>query len=433
MDNNTVLFEENYIFRNNKSITSNNDIALTELIANAWDAGAHNVNITIPHELNEIIMVEDDGIGMTDEEFRSRWMTLNYDRQKRQGKDVVFPANVETSKRIAYGRNGIGRHGMLCFSNNYTVETWRDGVSNIYDIAVSHGDAPFKIFKQTRKEKDGHGTKVYTYVNRRLPDADAMTDILSARFLYDPDFCVSINGKKIDLSQHKGIVFEKEFLSLSNAKLSMIVIDSEKTAAKSQQHGIAFWVCGRLVGQPSWTYGKTTFLDGRFKAAKRYTIIIKTDDLIDEVLPDWSGFIDNANMANTYLSVKKEVDSFVKSVMKEHIKGKLTGIGLFSLEILHLISVGKKETLKDIESHLDTADLIEYLSQKYDEEFSIKFDNTNYDNSEINKYFTNYSGYIEGNEDRKYRILNQDDGLLLILALLTDKIERECINWSVDN
>ena len=99
----------------------------------------------------------------------------------------------------------------------------------------------------------------------------------------------------------------------------MIVIDSEKTAAKSQQHGIAFWVCGRLVGQPSWTYGKTTFLDGRFKAAKRYTIIIKTDDLIDEVLPDWSGFIDNANIANTYLSVKKEVDDFVKSVMKEHI------------------------------------------------------------------------------------------------------------------
>lgn len=66
----------------------------------------------------------------------------------------------------------------------------------------------------------------------------------------------------------------------------MIVIDAEKTAAKSQQHGIAFWISGRLVGQPSWTYGKTTFLDGRFKAAKRYTIIIKSDDLIDDVLPD---------------------------------------------------------------------------------------------------------------------------------------------------
>jgi len=91
------------------------------------------------------------------------------------------------------------------------------------------------------------------------------------------------------------------------------------------------------------------------------------------------------------------------------------------------------QTLKDIETHLDDADLVEYLSKKYDSQFNVKFDDTQYDNSEINKYFTNYSGYIEGNEDRKYGILNQDDGLLLILALLTDKIERECINWSADN
>lgn len=139
MDNNAVSFEENYIFRNNRSITSNNDIALTEFVANAWDAGAHNVDITIPFEEHEKIVVEDDGTGMTDEEFRSRWMTLNYDRQKRQGKDVLFPADVESSKRIAYGRNGVGRHGMLCFADSYTVETWKDGKCNTYDIAVSKG------------------------------------------------------------------------------------------------------------------------------------------------------------------------------------------------------------------------------------------------------------------------------------------------------
>lgn len=90
----TILFEENYIFRNNKSITSNNDVALTEFIANAWDAGAHNVEITIPDCEGEQISVEDDGIGMSDEEFRGRWMTLNYDRIKRQGKEVSFPNDV---------------------------------------------------------------------------------------------------------------------------------------------------------------------------------------------------------------------------------------------------------------------------------------------------------------------------------------------------
>lgn len=319
MDNSAVHFEENYIFRNNRSITSNNDVALTEFVANAWDAGAHNVSITIPYEEHEEIIVEDDGTGMNDEEFRSRWMTLNYDRQKRQGKEVEFPPDVDNTKRIAYGRNGIGRHGMLCFSDSYTVETWKNGTCNIYDITVSHGDSPFKIYRHVTEDRVGHGTKIHTFVNRHLPDADAMTDILSARFLYDPKFLVKINGKKIDLSQHKGVVYTKEFTTDTKASLSMIVIDSEKTAAKSQQHGIAFWVSGRLVGQPSWTYDKITFLDGRCKAAKRYTIIIKTNDLIDEVLPDWSGFVESGNMTTNYHSIKREVDTFIKSIMKEHI------------------------------------------------------------------------------------------------------------------
>ncbi len=319
MSNNAVHFEENYIFRNNKSITSNNDIALTEFVANAWDAGAHNVNITIPYEEHKEIVVEDDGTGMSDEEFRSRWMTLNYARQKRQGKEVIFPPDSDATKRIAYGRNGIGRHGMFCFANYYTVETWKDGLCNVYDISVSHGEAPFTITKHTTESRSGHGTKIKTSVQRHLPNADAMTDILSARFLYDPKFIVKINGKNIDLSQHRGMIFQKDFITEANAKMSMVVIDSEKTASKSQQHGIAFWVSGRLVGQPSWTYGKITFLDGRSRPAKRYTIIIKTDDLIDDVLPDWSGFTESANMINHYRSIKQEVDSFIKTVMKEHI------------------------------------------------------------------------------------------------------------------
>ena len=314
-----VYFEEDYIFRNNKSITNNNDIALTELVANAWDAGARNVDITIPLEEHELISIEDDGIGMTDEEFHERWMTLNYNRQKRQGASVLFPDEGENSKRIAYGRNGVGRHGMFCFANSYKIETWKDGVSNIYDIATSHGNSPYKIINHTIDTKDGHGTKISAFVDRHLPDANAMTDILSARFMYDPKFVVKINGKNIDLSQHKGVIYEKEFITKANAKLMMTIVDSEKTAAKSQQHGIAFWVSGRLVGQPSWTWGKITFLDGRLKVAKRYTIIIKTDDLIDYVLPDWSGFSESANMISHYQSIKVEVDEFIKNVMREQL------------------------------------------------------------------------------------------------------------------
>ena len=120
-------------------------------------------------------------------------MTLNYDRQKRQGKEVLFPPDVENSKRIAYGRNGVGRHGMLCFADNYTVETWKDGKCNTYDIVISQGETPFKILKHFTTDKLGHGTKISAYVVRHLPDADAMTNILSALFLYDPEFILWVN------------------------------------------------------------------------------------------------------------------------------------------------------------------------------------------------------------------------------------------------
>ena len=345
-----IKFENDYIYRSNRSITSVPDIAITEFVANAWDAGAHNVNITIPNEENKEIVIEDDGIGMSDEEFHERWMTLNYNRQKRQGAEVIFPDDVEKSVRIAYGRNGVGRHGLLCFANTYTVETWKNGCCNVYDIAITHGGSPFKIIKHKKENKQGHGTKIYTFVNRHLPDAKAMTDILSARFLYDPCFCVKINGKQIDLSQHKGVIYQKDFNGDTHAKFSMIVIDSEKTAAKSQQHGVAFWVSGRLVGQPSWSYGKIAFLDGRLKAAKRYTIIIKTDDLIDDVLPDWSGFIESPNMISVYKCVKQEVDTFIKLVMAEHLNEiRIDAIKNASDELGSLTISGKRNVSAFIE------------------------------------------------------------------------------------
>lgn len=80
MSTNGIKFEAGFMQRNNRSVTTNNSVALTEFIANAWDAGAHNVNITIPDNENGQIIVEDDGTGLSDEEFRSRWLTLNYNR-----------------------------------------------------------------------------------------------------------------------------------------------------------------------------------------------------------------------------------------------------------------------------------------------------------------------------------------------------------------
>ena len=65
----------------------------------------------------------------------------------------------------------------------------------------------------------------------------------------------------------------------------------------------------------------------------------------------------------------------------------LKGIGFFQLEVLHLISIGKKESIETNEKHIDDGNLIEYIFNKYRDEFSIVFDNEAYDNEALNLFF----------------------------------------------
>ena len=99
-----ALFEEDYLSRTLGDIVRVPDIALGELVANAWDAGAAKVNLFIPTEKNGAITIEDDGCGLTKELFQERWMKLAYNRQKHQGTDAEFPPERIDWRRKSYGR-----------------------------------------------------------------------------------------------------------------------------------------------------------------------------------------------------------------------------------------------------------------------------------------------------------------------------------------
>lgn len=98
------LFEEDYLLRTLGALANSPDIALTELVANAWDAGASEVSIVIPDELSEELIVTDNGTGLTPDEFKLRWMTLGYNRLKHQGSNVLFPLMV-CLRLICHGSN----------------------------------------------------------------------------------------------------------------------------------------------------------------------------------------------------------------------------------------------------------------------------------------------------------------------------------------
>ena len=196
-----TLFEENYLIRSlNNCITTQSDVALTELVANAWDAGATEVKIFIPEKCGQVLTVEDNGIGLTKDEFYSRWMKLSYNRLLHQGKKVLFP-NGKNLSRIAYGRNGVGRHGLLCFNDEYQVVTHKNGTELSLTVSTKvEGQAIAVIDEQTIPSKH-QGTILKVVVERNLPTVNHIREIISSRFLHDPQFIIEVNRKRLTLDQ----------------------------------------------------------------------------------------------------------------------------------------------------------------------------------------------------------------------------------------
>ncbi|MGD1105470.1 MAG: ATP-binding protein [Terracidiphilus sp.] len=325
------LFEQDFLRRTLGAIANTPEVALTELVANAWDAGSTKVEIVLPNEPGSLLTIRDDGTGMTALEFQQKWMTLGYDRVRNQGRLAEFPPGREGWKRPAYGRNGVGRHAMLCFASEYEVATKKGGVESTFAVETASGKDPFRIVRQDTRRVGGHGTQLRATVERNLPSPDHVATVLSARFLHDPQFTVSVNGQSIPLADHQGLVNEKILPFGNGCSAHAYFVDSTRAARTTQHQGVAFWVGGRLVGEPGWVAQGKVFMDGRTRIAKRYTVIVKSEDLFDDVSPDWTEFKKSERVEaflnavadyvqEVFLEISQErIQDTTASVLREHV------------------------------------------------------------------------------------------------------------------
>lgn len=84
---------------------------------------------------------------MNASQFKARWIKLDYSLLKHQSALVEFPAERESWRRKAYGRDRVGGHGLLCFADQYSVEVWREDKGTSFDIGTQGEKHPFKIEK----------------------------------------------------------------------------------------------------------------------------------------------------------------------------------------------------------------------------------------------------------------------------------------------
>ncbi len=206
-------FGINFLEDHARRMMTDPKIALVELIANCWDAGANRVDIIWPEESRpDNIQIKDDGTGMTAEDFAQRWLEFNYNRKEVQGEDVVFPVGNQKSHRKAYGTNGKGRHSMFCFASEYKVETWKDGNANNFVIGRTEGisNTPYAVSHERTYPKDGHGTIISTELVRNYLNVPIVHDLIGSKFVVDPGFKIYVNGILVELTNLKHLLDRKE-------------------------------------------------------------------------------------------------------------------------------------------------------------------------------------------------------------------------------
>jgi hypothetical protein len=343
-----TLFEDDYLIRTLGNLGSSADIALTELVANAWDSGATQVEIFIPEEYGQKLTVEDNGIGLTKEEFYNRWMKLGYNRLKHQSKKVEFPSGVNLT-RFAYGRNGVGRHGLLCFNNTYNVITSKNGNLSNFTISTMSGENPFIITNQEFEKAKGHGTKLEVVVERNLPKPERILEVISARFLHDPQFKVIINRQSIKLEAHTGLVDTRP-VEIGNYKFEIHLIDTKIARNSTAYQGIAIWQGGRLIGEPSWLLGFNMVLDGRTQQAKRYTAVIKTNDIAEFISEDWTRIKQNKTTDLIFETLANNIKQMLSEIAKQNIEETTNNIiNQYKKDFLELSPLAKYEFNEAIE------------------------------------------------------------------------------------
>ncbi|WP_444659095.1 ATP-binding protein [Caproiciproducens sp. R2] len=315
-------FEKDFIERTYSSVVSDVSIAFSELVANSWDAGATKVFITLPNKKGDELIIEDNGTGMTEKEFQQRWMVIAYNRVAHQGEYVEYLSSKGHAKRLAYGRNGVGRHSMLCFDDKYCIETWQDGICNRYAISIDGGESAFSVLEHSTDKRSNHGTKLIVKAIKKIPVKSDVIKTLGYRFLFDPEFSVFVDGEKIEFQTNIEPI-KQEILTLKGGKTIKISIyqipDGEKTTAAN---GVAFWAGKRLVGNPSWNIGSVRVEDARRKFALHHLIVVQADCLINDVFYDWSHFV-NTELVNETFAV---VIQYTREFRVEYYKGKVSEV-----------------------------------------------------------------------------------------------------------
>jgi len=261
--------------------------AVAELIANAWDADAENVQIELPESLREDaqLVVRDDGLGMTFEECQEWYLNVGWCRREALSRDKSLEKG-----RPVLGRKGIGKFAGFGIAEVIRIETIskktgektvfeldiNDLRSNTYVVAESRVIPVLEYLGPDDQRKEKHGTTVLLKCLKmvRRPSPEQFARSMARRFLLHQraqDFRVLVNNAPLPEEEDlEGVefVFPKDYgegekpqglriengwgvESTSNGRqIRWRVFFYKKPIEEEELRGIAVFSKGKLAQRP---------------------------------------------------------------------------------------------------------------------------------------------------------------------------------------
>lgn len=191
------------------NLYSNIAAVLTEAVANAWDADAHNVNIDIDKK-DGIIVIADDGYGMTIDDVNNKYLHIGYRRR-------MSESDTTPEGRPIMGRKGLGKLSLFSIADIVEVRSFKakkaHGLKmNVADIrkalkANKVSYSPSVLPKKDVKIKKGTEITLRKITRPKLFDSlSVLRTQLARRFSVIGEafkFIVNVNGKKITFADRE--------------------------------------------------------------------------------------------------------------------------------------------------------------------------------------------------------------------------------------
>lgn len=275
--------------------------AVAELVANAYDAEAHNIRVDVEMlQGQQVLRVVDDGHGMSIDDLANKYLRIGRNRREARS-----DGKSENGIRKVSGKKGLGKLALFGIAQTVVVRTSRKDSGemstlsmNWRDLMASTGGDYYPNVAVGHSAEDQQGTTITLTDLKRVTtiDPEALAASLSTLFNYaDDDVKIEIvgpDGKIYPVHRDRrldAVKSESEWripddipaidrFFVDNGIVGRVV--SSETPLRNNMRGVTLYSHGRMVNEPEF------FGAAESSFAYSYLTGYIDVDFIDSIEPD---------------------------------------------------------------------------------------------------------------------------------------------------